>query len=122
MKPTPDYEIEIGLKGSDVRPLNPLPEMHVGETVRFSTDLGEVRIVFPGSSPFRADQEQMTEVPGSIMVTLLTETAGDGLPFGCIITRPDKSTIGWSPTNPGSGANVKVGVPMPAADTRVTRP
>jgi hypothetical protein len=108
MKPTPNHEIEIGLKGNDVLPLNPLPEMRVGDTVRFSSALGEVRIVFPESSPFRDDQVHMTEVPGSTMVTVLRESKGAGLKFGCIITLPDKSTIGWSPSNPGSGADVRV--------------
>jgi hypothetical protein len=121
MKPTPNHEIKIGLKGNDVLPLNPLPEMHVGDTVRFSSALGEVRIVFPGSSPFRDDQVPMTELPGSTVVTVLSESRGAGLSFGCIITRPDKSTIGWSPSNPGSGADLRVTRPA-FSDTRVTRP
>jgi hypothetical protein len=120
MKPTPNHEIKIGLKGNDVLPLNPLPEMQVGDTVRFSSALGEVRILFPGSSPFRDDQVPVTEVPGSTMVTVLSETGEAGLSFGCVITRSDKSTIGWSPTNPGSGANLRV--IRPASDVRTTRP
>jgi hypothetical protein len=111
MKPTPTHEIKIGVKGIDVLPLNPLPEMHIGDTVRFSSALGEVRVLFSGCSPFRDDHQHQTEVPGSIMVTVLTETGGDGLRFGCIVTRPDKSTIGWSPTNTGSGADMRVTKP-----------
>jgi hypothetical protein len=111
MTPTPTYEIVIGFKGSDVLPLDPIPELEVGDTLRFSSALGEVRIFFPGCSPFRDDQQTMTEVPGSIMVTVLTKTTEDGLSFGCIITLPDGSTIGWSPSNTGSGADVRVTKP-----------
>ena len=108
-----DYEITITLKDGHVLPPNPIPTMAVGDTVRYSSDAGEVRILFLQRSPFRTDDRTMTSVPGSVILTLVTDSAGGTLPCGCFITpsTPPAMEVGWGPNNPEAGGQHKVTPP-----------
>jgi hypothetical protein len=106
-----DYEIAITLQGTDAVPPNPIPVMHVGRTVRYSSDAGQVRIIFPDCSPFREDHQKMTEVPGSMILTLLTATGESTLPCRCFITLPNNTTVGWLADPSPSGGDHKVTKP-----------
>ena len=69
------HEINLTLeKGYAVAPSSPSSPiiMAVGETVRYSSDAGEVRILFKQQSPFRIDDVTETYVPGSVILTLLS--------------------------------------------------
>lgn len=111
---TPTHEIKITLKnGKDAEPPNPLPDMRVGETVRYSSDAGEVTIVFPERSPFRDDNKKMTEIQGSLILTLIsdsTDAPGGVLPCRCFVTRSaDGVRVGWASDSLGSGGDHHVG-------------
>ena len=49
---------------------------------------GEVSIQFPGRSPFRADDVTGTEVPGAVILTLVSDSGTGTLPSRCYITPP----------------------------------
>jgi hypothetical protein len=119
-KPTPkrihvNHEIKITFEGGYVSPPNPMPHMHVGETVRYSSNpktAGEVTIKFPVRSPFRLDEVPETEVPGEVILTLVNDSGAGTLPSHCFITPPGGGPrIGWSTSTPNAGGNVKVSRP-----------
>jgi hypothetical protein len=108
-----DHEIEITLAGGYVSPPNPMPHMHVGQTVRYSSKpktAGEVTIQFPERSPFRDDNVTGTEVTGGVIMILVSDSGGGELtlPSHCFITPPGRPRVGWSTITPGAGGNVKV--------------
>jgi hypothetical protein len=116
-----DHEITIALEGGSVFPLEPIPEMHVGQTVRYSSrpedEVTEVRIVFPECSPFREDHTKGTEILGtalsgsparSVILTLLS--AGE-LPSRCFLTLKDGTVHGWDKDHPEAGGVGKVSKP-----------
>ena len=113
--PTPTYEIPVSkesLQGS----YYPFPaDMKVGETVRFSSDEGEVTIHLTKVSPFRTDDKTGTQVPGGVILTLVQASKGEDFlndPFhmGCSLTLPDGTVVGW-PTLPGAGGDPHVRQP-----------
>jgi hypothetical protein len=107
-----DHEIEIIVQGNEILPIA-IPEMQVGETVRYTSRSGNVRIVFPDRSPFRTDTALQTEVPGSVLLTLLSDSGEDALPCQCFVTLSDGTTVGWDPSHPNAGGVVKVTKPGP---------
>jgi len=119
-KPTPDptanHEIKITFEGGSVSPPNPMPLMCVGETVRYSSNpkgSGEITINFPERSPFRDDDVTGTEVPGEVILTLVSDSGEGTLPSHCFITPPGGGPrIGWSTSTPDAGGNVKVTRPV----------
>jgi hypothetical protein len=108
-----DYEITITLKEGHAVPPSPIPIMTVGETVRYSSGAGEVRILFLQRSPFRTDDLTMTSVPGSVILTLVSDSGSGTLPCGCFITPPGGTELGWGIglDNELSGGNHKVTEP-----------
>jgi hypothetical protein len=106
---TPTHQIKITLRGNLALPPDPLPFMRVGETVRYFSDEGEVRIEFPERSPFRTDNQTNTSIPGGIVVTLLSESGDAGFPCRCHITPPNGQEVGWAPNAEASGGVHKVG-------------
>jgi hypothetical protein len=111
-KPTNQHhEIKITKQGTNAVP-GTIPTMAVGDTVRYSSVSGEVRILFPERSPFRTDDEPMTSVPGGVILTLVSGSRGGTLECRCFITGKDKSEVGWSsPENLISGGRHKVTPP-----------
>jgi hypothetical protein len=107
-----DHEITITLQGSDVRPPDPIPTMAVGETVLYRSNVpGEVRIEFPGTSPFRADAALLTSVPGGVILTLQTSSGAGTLDCHCFVTPAGGQEVGWGPNNPLAGGQHKVTPP-----------
>ena len=104
------YEINITLeKGYAVAPSAPYI-MAVGETVRYSSDAGEVRILFKQQSPFRIDDVTETYVPGSVILTLLSGSSGGILVGDCFIKPPGKPEVGYDPDQ-GGGVHHRVTPP-----------
>ncbi len=107
------HEINITLeKGYAVAPSSPSSPiiMAVGETVRYSSDAGEVRILFKQQSPFRIDDVTETYVPGSVILTLLSGSAGGILLGDCFIKPPGKPEVGYDPDE-GGGVHHRVTPP-----------
>jgi len=97
MAKTADHNITIRLvDDTQVRP-DPLPTMLVGETVRFSSPDGRVRVEFPAPSPF-----DETEATDSDVLTLRREGP---LTCRCFLTPYGRTTeLGWSSDDPQAGA------------------
>jgi hypothetical protein len=116
-----NHEITIALKGGSVFVLEPFPEMHVGQTVRYSgrpeDEVTEVRIVFPECSPFREDHEKGTEIVGTALSgspprsAILTLLSAGQLPSRCYLKRKDGTTVGWDEDHPEAGGIPKVSKP-----------
>lgn len=54
MPPSVDHEIKIARMGKDAVPPRPMPVMNIGETVRYSSNDGTVKIEFhDNGSPFQ---------------------------------------------------------------------
>jgi len=113
----PDFDIEITTRkdangNPTAEPPKPLPTMRVGQTVRYFSKDGEVRIVFPERSPFREDSLPMTQVPGSMILTLVSDTGptpNDVLRCRCFITPPNGPEFGWAGDPSPSGGDHHVG-------------
>ncbi len=104
----PDHEIKLTLKdGHAVAPAR-VHTMAVGETVRYASDDGEVRIQFREQSPFRTDNVTMTSVPGSVILTLVSDSDGDVTVGNCFITPKGGTEVGWGPDHPQSGIHQRV--------------
>ncbi len=120
-----DYEIKITLKdGFAVGPSATAENraiidatgrtvfvMAVGETVRYSSDGGDVRIEFQQPSPFRTDKLTGKSVPGSTILTLVSGTAGSIVKGDCFVTPPGGTEVGYSPNDPNSGVHHRVTPP-----------
>ena len=111
---TPDFDIEIKMRKNatgvptDAVPPNPLPPMKVGQTVRYFSKDGDVRIVFPQRSPFREDDLPMTQVPGAMILTLVSDSGpspNDALRCRCFIKPPDGPEVGWVSNTSDSGGD-----------------
>jgi hypothetical protein len=103
-----DHNISIALKDGHAFPPSPMPELHFGQTVRYTSSAGKVRIVFPNLSPFRNDNQTMTEVRDSEVAKLLTDGT---FTCRCFITLPNGEEVGWDPQHPDSGGVHKVSKP-----------
>jgi len=105
------HDIQIVRSGNDVVPPKPMPQMAVGDTVRYVFNgEGRVTIVFPQLSPFRTDLTKNTTVAGAETHTIQR----DGFfPSGCRIALANGEQIGWDPANPDatfeSGGEHRVG-------------
>jgi hypothetical protein len=101
------HEIKLSREGDyDSR----MPDMEVGQTVRISSNppgSGEVTVEFPERSPFREDNVTGTEVPGAVILTLVSDSGDGTLPCHYFITPPGGSMQS---------------IPGAAAGTKVTRP
>src|ERR1700733_7583841 len=102
--PTPDHEIKISREGGYD---SGMPHMNVGETVRYSSnppESGEVTVEFPERSPFREDKLTGTEVPGGVILTLVSESGKSTLPCHYYIKPPGepRQRIIWG----GEGTDV----------------
>jgi hypothetical protein len=68
-----------------------MPHMEVGQTVRYSINpagSGEVTVEFPERSPFREDEVTGTEVPGGVILTLVSDSGESTLPCHYYIKPP----------------------------------
>jgi hypothetical protein len=86
-------------------------EMHVGDTVSYSTDakgVAQVRIVFPDCSPFREDHYKGTEALGGETLTLKTPGT---MPSKCYLILTDGRVLGWSADYPDAGGDYHVRKP-----------
>ena len=103
-----DHEIEVKIVGTDAVPSVPIDtiKMNVGETVRYFSPYGQVRIVFPSRSPFRNDDLRGTEIPGTVILTL-QQAERSNVPSDflcrCFITTPGGVTAGWKADPSDSG-------------------
>jgi hypothetical protein len=105
------HEVTVSLQGTGAVP-SPIPPMAVGETVLYKSKDGEVRILFPARSPFRTDNVAGTSVPGSVILTLVSDSGSSTLECRCFLTLPNGQEVGWSsPTNEDSGGQHKVTPP-----------
>ena len=110
MKTNQHHEINITLKGDSAVPPDPIPFMKVGDTVRYTSDGGEVRIKFPDRSPYRVDTVTQTDVPGAVILTLVSANDTDGFLGYCYIKPHGQSKeVGWGPDSPASGGVHRVG-------------
>ena len=97
------HEIEIKLVNqTGAVPPNPMPEMKVGDTVRYFSAAGDVKITFPLHSPFRNDETAMTEIstPGAPFPPLVRSGK---FACGCVITLPNGQQVGWPMAGAASG-------------------
>jgi hypothetical protein len=102
-----NHEIKITREGGDDARM---PHMTVGETVRYSSnppESGEVTVHFPERSPFREDNVTGTEVPGEVILTLVSDSGESTLPCHYYI-------------KPISGP--RQSIPWGGGGTKVTRP
>jgi hypothetical protein len=105
-----DHEIEVKIVGDGAVPSQPIDkiEMKVGETVRYSSPDGDVKIVFPFRSPFRNDDLTGTDVPGSVILPL-KQAERPNVPSDflcrCFITTPRGVTVGWKKDPSDSGGD-----------------
>lgn len=106
---TADHEIEIALTGKSVYPAKPIPDMKVGETVRYTSKAGAVTIEFPECSPFRDDHEHGTSVPGDVILKLVS--AGDINSRCYVKLSSDGTVVGWDKDHPEAGGGGKVSKP-----------
>jgi hypothetical protein len=105
--PTPNHEIKISLEAGYGYGM---PHMKVGETVRYSSNppgAGEITVKFAKRSPFREDDLTGTEVPGGVILTLVSDSGEGTLPCHYFITPPGGS---------------RHSIPGAPAGTEVTRP
>ena len=109
----PDYEIKLTVKDGYVLAPDETFDMTVGETVRYSSEEGEVKILFQQYSPFRTDDLPGTTVPGAVILTLVSGSIGGGLvPCACFITLPDGTEVGYkNPNDPLAGVHKRVTPP-----------
>jgi len=109
---THEISIKVDPNRRVVLPLQ-LPTMQVGETVRYHSDAGTVRIVFPGQSPFRTDTQSQTEVSGDAILPLVADDGGVAGRFicRCFVKPPNGPEIGWSVNSPDSGGEHHVKPP-----------
>ena len=106
-----DHEITITLQGTNAVP-SPIPTMAVGQTVLYKSNDGEVRIEFLKQSPFRTDNALGTSVPGGVVLTLVSGSAGGTLECRCFLRLPNGQEVGWSkPNNLISGGQHRVTPP-----------
>ena len=95
------YDIEITLLNqTEAVPPKPMPEMAVGDTVRYFSTAGKVTITFPALSPFRTDDTAETDITTDVAPFPKLARAGT-FASGCAITLPDQTKVGW----PMAGAN-----------------
>jgi hypothetical protein len=106
-----NHEINITLKNGYAVGPSEIFTMAVGETVRYSSDAGEVRVLFQQQSPFRIDDVTMTYVPGSVILTLVSGSAGGILEGACYITPPGGTEVGYDPKQPLGGVHHHVTPP-----------
>jgi hypothetical protein len=103
-----DHEITIRLTdGGHAKPDIPAA-MKVGETVRYTSSDGDLRIVFPNGSPFGDTGTDIAEIRGERTLTLQREGV---FLCRCFIT-PSGSIqeVGWDPVaSPQSGGEHNVG-------------
>ena len=112
---TPTHKINIRKEKGYVMPPDSVPDIRVGDTIRLFTDSpgDEVKIKFDGPSPFRLDDKPNTEVPGEVILTVVRESTGRGLPNDvfvgrCTITLSDGTDIGWGPGDKQAGIPLNV--------------
>ena len=102
-----NHEIKLTWEGdSDSR----MPHMEVGQTVRYSSNppgSGQVTVHFPERSPFREDEVTGTEVPGDVILTLVSDSGESTLPCHYYFKPP---------TGP------RQSIPWGGGGTKVTRP
>jgi hypothetical protein len=102
------HDIEITRNGNVVSPPKSMPDVRVGDTVRYVFKGTErVTITFPQLSPFQTDQQINTQVHSGETSTAVREGSFQS---GCSITLPDGKSIGWDAvTNPPeSGGEIKI--------------
>ena len=100
------HNLEVKVNGGDAVPPTPIPEMKVGDTVRYFSNAGKVTIVFPQLSPFRTDADAMTEITGADVQTVARN--GD-FSCRCFVTLPNGTTVGWQKDPSLSGGTHHVG-------------
>jgi hypothetical protein len=103
-----DNEITIELQSGNAVPPKSILDMQVGQTVRYTSPAGKVRIVFPNLSPFRNDNQTMTEVRDSEIAELVSPGT---FTCRCFITLPDGKEVGWDALHTNSGGDHKVTKP-----------
>jgi hypothetical protein len=100
-----DHEIVIIVKNGFASRLKPMPELHFGQTVRYTTPDAKHKasMGFPNLSPYRTDDQTNTEVPGLQIIKLVKEGTFEGK---CFITLETGEKIGWNPNDPESGGGI----------------
>jgi hypothetical protein len=111
-----DHTITIILKNGFAERLHPMPELHFGETVQYTTTEpgAKASMVFPDLSPYRTDDETNTETSGSQVTELVRPFADGEASFQgrCVLTLADGTRVEWNPANPDAGGgNHKVSKP-----------
>jgi hypothetical protein len=108
-KTTADHNIVIVLKNKYAARRDPMPVLHFGETVQYTTTEpgAEASMVFPDLSPYRTDDQKVTEIFDS-QITELVRPFKDGeatFTGRCYLTIGG-AKIGWDPADPDSGGGV----------------
>jgi hypothetical protein len=105
-----NHEIVIILNNGFAERQKDMPEMHFGQTVRYTTTEpgAKAGMVFPELSPYRTDDQTNTEIPDSEIKELvrpleLGEARFQGL---CYLVLKNGQRVGWDPANPEAGGGV----------------
>jgi|RhiMethySRZTD1v2_1073278.scaffolds.fasta_scaffold680311_2 hypothetical protein len=93
------HEIEITRNGDQVRLPNPMPEMHVHDTVHYRFRNGLVKIDFAGRSPFDKDVITSKNGPMELM-------RPGNFNCHCTITPEGEKDIGWPGDSEAGGDHV----------------
>jgi len=95
------YEIKIHLVNGNVR-ADKSKILRVGDTVRYSSPDGKVRVFFPSGSPYRVSRISDTH-------RHTVKNPGKKFAYQCFVTPSGKKTeLGWSEKSPKAGGEHEV--------------
>jgi hypothetical protein len=113
---SPPHNIIIILNNGFAERRDPMPELHYGETVQYTTTEpgAKASMVFPNLSPYLTDDQTATEIPDSQIMELVRPFQIGVASFlgECYLTLANGTRVGWDPVHPALGGG----------DHRVQRP
>jgi hypothetical protein len=111
-----DHNIVIILNNGFAERRDPMPELHYGQTVQYTTTEpgAKASMVFPERSPYLPDDQPGTEIPDSQIMNLVRpfQIGEDSFLGQCKLTLASGKPVTWDPANPEKGGgNHKVSKP-----------
>jgi hypothetical protein len=111
-----DHNIVIILNNGFAERRDPMPELHYGQTVQYTTTEpgAKASMVFPELSPYLPDDQTGTEIPDSRIMNLVRpfQIGNDSFLGRCYLTLASGEKVTWDPANPEKGGgNHKVSKP-----------
>ena len=111
-----DHNIVIILNNGFAERRDPMPELHHGQTVKYTTTEpgAKASMVFPALSPYLSDDQTGSEIPDSQIMKLVRpfQIGEDSFLGRCNLTLASGEKVSWDPANPEKGGG----------DHRVQRP